>query len=126
VFIVARLSEAEWEIMKVLWLKSPRTANEVIEHLKNKTDWSPNTVRTMLNRLVKKEVISYHHRKNVYLYYPLVSKEDSLKIETKSFLKRIYGEPLKPLFVNFIQEEKLSPEDIDDLRRALDKKEQNV
>lgn len=123
---MARLSEAEWIIMKVLWSSAPCSANDIIEKLEKTVDWSPNTVRSMLNRLVKKEILSYHHKKNVYLYYSLVPKEECLKDETKSFLRRIYGEPLKPLLVNFIQEEKLSARDIADLRKALDKKEKNI
>lgn len=120
---MAGLSEGEWKIMKVLWKHTPCTANQLTHLLKDHADWSSNTVRTMLNRLVKKEVISYHHNKNVYVYYPLKNKDECLKEETKSFFKRIYQEPLKAILVNFIQEEKLSQEDIEEIKEALAKKE---
>ncbi|MFF1993144.1 BlaI/MecI/CopY family transcriptional regulator [Bacillus mycoides] len=120
-----KISEAELEVMKVLWSKSPQTANEVIQVLEGQTDWSPKTIRTLLNRLVKKEALSSHQETGkMYTYSPLVSENEYLQVETKSFLKRFYGAALKPLLVNFLQEEKLSPGEIDELKRILDNKTQ--
>lgn len=116
-----KISEAELEIMKVLWTKSPQTANEVIDKLESTTDWKPKTIRTLINRLVQKEAVSYHQER-LYAYYPLVSQESYLQVETKSLLKRFYGAAFKPLFVNFLKEEKLSSEDINELKRILDEK----
>ena len=118
-----KISEAELEIMKVLWENSPQTANEVIEKLESTTDWKPKTIRTLINRLVQKEAVSYHQEKGrLYAYYPLVSQERYLRGETKSLLKRFYGAAFKPLLVNFLKEEKLSSEDINELKRILDAK----
>lgn len=118
-----RISEAELEIMKVLWGKSPQTANEVIKELESIVDWNPKTIRTLINRLVQKEAVSYHQEKGrMYAYYPIVSQDLYLQVETKSLLKRFCGVALKPLFVNFLKEEKLSSEDINELRQILDEK----
>ncbi|MGK0536114.1 BlaI/MecI/CopY family transcriptional regulator [Bacillus sp. 'calajunan'] len=119
-----KISEAELEVMKVLWeTKASLTANEVIQSLEGTNDWSPKTVRTLLNRLVKKKAISSNQEKGkMYTYNPLFSQDNYLQIETKSFLKRFYGAALKPLLVNFIKEEKLSLEEIDELREILDDK----
>ncbi|TXK76725.1 penicillinase repressor BlaI [Paenibacillus sp. N3.4] len=119
---VPQISDAEWEVMKVLWTKTPRTANEVIEALENQTDWKPKTVRTLLNRLVHKQAISFSQENRVYAYFPLVSEDECVKSETDSFLKRIYGGAFKPLLVNFLKEEQLSPEDIKELKNILDGK----
>lgn len=116
-----KISDAELEIMKVLWTKSPRTANEIIDKLLSTTEWKPKTIRTLINRLVQKEAVSYHQER-LYAYYPLVSQESYLQVETKSLLKRFYGAAFKPLFVNFLKEEKLSSEDINELKRILDEK----
>lgn len=116
------ISEAEWEVMKVLWISSPMTANEVIESLAYRMDWSPKTVRTLLNRLVAKEAISFHPESRPYTYYSLVTEEECQRAETKSFLKRIYSGSFKPLMVNFLKEEQLSSEDIAELRKLLDEK----
>lgn len=122
-----RISEAELEIMKVLWRKSPQTANEVIKELELVVDWNPKTIRTLMNRLVQKEAISYHQEKGrMYAYYPLVSQDYYLQVETRSLLKRFCGVAFKPLLVNFLKEEKLSSEEINELRQILDeKKEEN-
>ncbi|MBU8881330.1 BlaI/MecI/CopY family transcriptional regulator [Bacillus sp. FJAT-29790] len=118
-----KISEAELEIMKVLWAKSPQTANEVIEKLESTMDWNPKTIRTLINRLVKKEAVSYHQDKGrMYEYYPIVSQDRYLQVETKSLLKRFSGASFKPLLVNFLKEEKLSSEDINELKRILDEK----
>lgn len=121
-----KISEAELEVMKVLWSNSPQTANEVIETLEVKMDWKPKTIRTLINRLVQKEAVSYHQEKGrMYAYYPLVSEDSYLQVETKSFLRRFYGAAFKPLLVNFIKEEKLSSEDINELKRILDEKNED-
>ncbi|MRN54006.1 penicillinase repressor BlaI [Paenibacillus monticola] len=119
---VPHISDAEWEVMKVLWARTPRTANEVIEALEDHTDWKPKTIRTLLNRLTQKEAISYSQDNRVYSYFPLVSEDECMKSETDSFLKRIYGGAFKPLLVNFLKEEHLSPEDIKELKNILDDK----
>jgi BlaI family transcriptional regulator, penicillinase repressor len=118
-----KITEAELEIMKVLWEKSPQTANEVIEKLELTMDWKPKTIRTLINRLVQKEAVSYHQENGrMYEYFPLVSQDDYLQVETKSLLKRFYGAAFKPLLVNFLKEEKLSSEDINELKRILEQK----
>ncbi|RTE10162.1 BlaI/MecI/CopY family transcriptional regulator [Paenibacillus whitsoniae] len=119
---VPQISDAEWEVMKVLWSSSPRTANEVVEALEAHTDWNPKTIRTLLSRLVQKQAISYSQEGKVYAYFPVVSEDECVKSETASFLKRIYGGAFKPLLVNFLKEEKLSPEDIKELKVILDDK----
>lgn len=118
-----KISEAEFEIMKVLWGKSPQTANEIIEKLELTMDWKPKTIRTLINRLVQKDAVSFLQGKGrMYEYYPLVSQDSIIQVETKSFLKRFYGISFKPLLLNFLKEEKLSLEDINELKRILDEK----
>ncbi|MDD9270802.1 BlaI/MecI/CopY family transcriptional regulator [Paenibacillus sp. GCM10023248] len=119
---IPQISDAEWEVMKVLWSKSPRSANEVIEALEDYTDWKPKTIRTLMNRLVQKGAIAYSQEGKVYAYYTLVSEDECVRSETASFLKRISGGAFKPLLVNFLKEEKLSSEDIKELRHILDDK----
>ncbi|WP_420093492.1 BlaI/MecI/CopY family transcriptional regulator [Bacillus mycoides] len=109
--------------MKVLWSKSPQTANEVIQALEGQMDWNPKTVRTLINRLVQKQVVfSQQKIGRTYMYGPLISQDEYIQVETKSFIKRFYGAALKPLLVNFLQDEKLSSKEIDELKRILDDK----
>lgn len=117
-----RISEAEWEVMKVLWSRSPASAQEVIEALNPASDWKPATVKTLISRLLKKEAIGFEQEGKSYLYYPLVSEEECLRAESRSFLERLYGGALKPMLVHFLKEEKLSREEIEELKRILDER----
>lgn len=121
---VPKISEAEWEVMVALWKRSPQvqTANEVYQSLQAHTDWSPKTVRTLLDRLVRKEVVGVNRDKKVYTFFPLYSQDECQRTEAKSFIQRIYGGAFKSLFVQFVEEESLSDEEIKELRSILDKK----
>lgn len=119
---IPRISDAEWEVMKVLWAKSPMTAGEVIESLADETDWNPKTIRTLITRLVQKEAIAFDPNSKPYVYFPLVAEEECTRAETQSFLKRLYGGALKPMLVNFLKDEKLSQEDIEELKSILEKR----
>ncbi|WP_336775457.1 BlaI/MecI/CopY family transcriptional regulator [Paenibacillus sp. MMO-58] len=122
---MSRISDAEWEVMKALWMKSPMSASEVIEALAGVNDWSPKTIRTLLTRLVQKEVITLDSNSKPYVYSPLVTEEETTRAETESFLKRLYGSvALKPMLVNFLKHEKLTKEDIDELKSILDERKE--
>jgi len=117
---IPTISESEWEIMTVLWEKKPLTANEVISSLQERTDWKPKTIRTLLDRLVKKNVVGVNKEKRIYTFFPLYSQDECQHAEAESFVKRIYGGALKSMLVQFIQEDSLSEEDIKELRSILD------
>lgn len=120
---IPNISESEWEIMTVLWEESPLTANDVIYILQERTDWKPKTVRTLLDRLVKKNVVGVNKEQRVYTFFPLYSQDECQHAEAESFVKRIYGGALKSMLVQFIQEDSLSHEDIQELRSILDPKQ---
>jgi BlaI family transcriptional regulator, penicillinase repressor len=118
-----RISDAEWEIMKVLWTKSPATASDVIDALRDNKTWKDKTVKTLLSRLLQKGILSYEQINRVYYYTPVLSEEECKRSERQSFLQRVYGGALKPMLVHFLQEEKLSSQEIDELRKILSEKE---
>jgi len=119
---IPSISESEWEIMNVLWDKAPQTANDIIHSLQESTDWKPKTIRTLLDRLVQKDVVGVNKDQRVYTFYPLYSQEECQRAETESFIKRIYGGTMKSMLVQFIHEDTLSDDDINELRTILNKK----
>ncbi|QGQ45767.1 penicillinase repressor BlaI [Metabacillus sediminilitoris] len=119
---IPSISESEWEIMNVLWDKAPQTANDIIFSLQESTDWKPKTIRTLLDRLVQKDVVGVNKDLRVYTFYPLYTQEECQRAETESFINRIYGGTLKSMLVQFIQEDTLSDDDINELRFILNKK----
>ncbi|MFE4814677.1 penicillinase repressor BlaI [Peribacillus simplex] len=119
---IPSISESEWEIMNVLWDKAPQTANDIIVSLQESTHWKPKTMRTLLDRLVQKDVVGVNKNLRVYTFYPLYTQEECQRAETESFINRIYGGTLKSMLVQFIQEDTLSDDDINELRFILNKK----
>lgn len=120
-----KISDAEWEVMKIVWSKnSPLTANEIVDALEGRAEWKPNTVKSLITRLVRKKALGYEEKRRVYWYYPLVSETECIRSETRSFVSRVLGGALKPLLVTFLQEEELSKDDIAELKRILEERKE--
>ncbi len=117
-----RISDAEWQVMRVLWEKSPLTVKEVIEILSKKTTWKSETIRTLVNRLTKKKAIGFEKKGRRHYFYPLLSEQECVKADTDSFLARTGTAMLKPILAAFIEKEQLSDEEIEELRQILAKK----
>jgi BlaI family penicillinase repressor len=122
---IPRISNAEWEVMRVLWAKAPATASDIVKALGSSTSWKPKTIMTLLNRLVKKGAIGFQKKGRAYDYFPRVDEARLVKAASRSFLQRVYGGALQPLLSNFIEEAKLTADEIEDLQRLLDKKRES-
>jgi BlaI family penicillinase repressor len=121
---IPQISDAEWKVMKIIWAKSPCTANEVIQELSSCTKWKPKTVKTLLSRLVKKGVLGYEEHNRAYLYYPLIDEEECIREENRSFLERVYNGSLNMMLVTFIKDAKLTDREIEELKKILDEKKE--
>jgi len=115
------ISDAEWEVMNVLWESSPRTASEVAEQLCERMNWHPKTVKTLLARLVKKGALRFRTEGNKYSYRPAVSREKFVRVETRSFIDRVFGGQTTPMLVHFVQNGDLTPEDLESLKEILER-----
>ncbi|EPS51438.1 BlaI/MecI/CopY family transcriptional regulator [Clostridium botulinum] len=119
-----KISAAEWEVMKLLWKESPLTSEKIINSLTEKMDWSTQTVKTFITRLLKKKAIGFEKVGRAYNYYPLISEDECIKAENQSFLQKVYDGAVGMLFTRFLEEETLSEEEIEELEQILkDKKE---
>lgn len=117
-----KISDAEWQVMKIIWKNHPVTASEIIDELKGDSMWSSKTIHTLISRLVKKEAIFIEKSSPHYLYSPLVSEEECKRVETKSFLQRVYDGSINHLITNFIKEQKLTEDEIEELQQILNEK----
>ncbi len=115
------ISDAEWVVMKVFWQRSPLTANQVIEQLSD-SGWNPKTIRTLIIRLAKKKAVGFEKSGREYAYYPLVGEHECVRREAHSLLTRAGSAALKPMLAAFLQEQKLSEADIEELKKILDRK----
>jgi len=122
---VPRISDSEWEVMRILWAESPLTANRIVERLTATTSWKATTIRTLINRLVEKQAVGYRKKGREHHYYPLASESECVQAESRSFLGRVYRGALNPILAAFMENERLSPEDIKQLKRILDEQGKN-
>jgi BlaI family penicillinase repressor len=117
---VPRISETEWELMKIVWAQSPRSAGEIIEALtQTDSSWHPKTVKAFLNRLVRKGALGFKKEGRAYLYRPLVKEQDCVAAASESFLERVFGGSLQPMLAHFVERKRLSEAEIRELRRLL-------
>ncbi len=117
-----KISESEWLVMQVLWSKGPLRANEVVEQLARKTKWNPRTIKTLINRLLKKGALKFAKEARQYRYFPLVSQSECVRKETRSFVRRVYGGAVRPMLAAFLEDAKLSDDEIKELKKVLDQK----
>ncbi len=117
-----KISDAEWEVMKIVWSKEEITANEIIEILNGKQEWKNTTVKSLINRLLNKEAIGFRKNGKEYFYYPLISEEECIKEESQSFLKKVFNGSLNEMVLNLVKSEKLTKDDINELRDILNNK----
>ncbi len=119
---IPKISESEWLVLKAIWAENPVTANRIVDILSGSTNWKPNTIKSLLNRLVKKGAVGHESVGRVYQYYPLIEESLLVKAESRSFLKRVFNGAIQPMLATLIESEDLSREDIADLKRILEKK----
>lgn len=118
--MTARISEAERIVMEALWRRSPLSADDVIEAVAQPNEWEPATVRTLLNRLLKKGVVTAERADRRYLYAPVLERDAYLTQESGSFLGRLFGGELAPFVSHLSKQQKLSTADIAELKRLIE------
>lgn len=117
-----QISQAEFEVMNIIWKHAPISTNEVVDRLSRKKQWSPKTIQTMLSRLEKKGVITHEKEGRIFVYSAIIPKEAYREAEGKTFLSRFFDGALNQMMVSFLNDEKLTEDDMEELRAILDKK----
>lgn len=114
------ISEAELEVMQVLWQKGESTSLEIISEVKKKKEWKNNTIMTLVSRLVNKEFIDViREDKSLLIYKPKVSEYDYKSKETNNFIEKLYNGSINSMLVAFAKSKKLSKKDLEDLIKLV-------
>lgn len=116
-----KISDAEWEVMKVVWDHAPLTATEVLERLPHE-HWKQKTVNTFLARLEAKGVVASRREGRANVYSSLLSEGECRRAEGSHFLSKVFRGKVAPMMLHFIENEELSDDDLDELRAILDRK----
>lgn len=114
-----QISEAEFEVMKIVWKSAPISTNEITERLVKTTSWSPKTIQTLIKRLVTKGALTYEKQSRMFVYTPLVNESEYLDQKSSSFLERYYNGHITDMLSAFIDNDRLSETEIDHLRTLL-------
>lgn len=115
-----QISEAESIVMDVLWQRHPLTADDVVGALAEAREWQEPTIKTLLNRLLKKGAITAEKDGRRYLYSPVLRRDAWLIDESESLLDRLFGGRVAPLVAHFSQHRKLTGKDVAELRKLLE------
>lgn len=113
------ISEAEAQVMEVLWKQSPQTTDEIAKALEGQQAWQLATVKTLVNRLLTKGAISAEKEGRRYLYSPVLQRDAWLKEQSIGLLDRLFDGRLAPLVAHFSSHRKLKKADIEALRQIL-------
>lgn len=113
------LSNSEWKLMNRLWQDAPMTITELTAALKEDTDWTKNTIITMLSRLEGKGAVRHEEGQRAKRYFPAVDREDAIEAETETFLDKVGG--LGLLMNAMVEKNALTEDDIAELSAILEK-----
>lgn len=115
-----RISESEWDVMKIIWRDGPCQAQTVIDALSAPNEWTASTVKTLLNRLLRKGALKHEKTGKSYVYAAAFTEAQCRADVTESFVERVFDGALSPLLAHFAQSrKKLRKEDIAELENLL-------
>jgi BlaI family penicillinase repressor len=113
------ISDAESVVLGVLWRANHATTEEVVAALARRRDWQEPTIKTLLNRLLKKGAISATKDGRRYIYTPVLTREQWLSSESEGLVDRLFGGRVAPLVAHFSKHQKLSKKDIAELKALV-------
>lgn len=114
-----KISDAEWDVMEIVWQKRQITSGEVIGALVQVKDWHHRTIRTLLGRLVDKGVLSAEADGNRYVYRATLSRTQCVRQASRSFVEKIFGGDVGSLLAHFVRDHRVSHEELTQLRELL-------
>ena len=117
---MSKISGAESHIMEALWTKGPLTAEEIVQSVGPAQDWGEATVKTLINRLLKKNALKSERTDGRVRYQPLLARADYVQSESQGLLDRLFEGNLTPLVAHFAENRKLKPGEIKRLKKLLE------
>ena len=116
------ITNAEWDVMQVVWSQGRVSAADVISALADEKGWNHRTVRTLLSRLVEKKILAYEVEGNRYVYEATVTRQRCVQREGRSFVNKVFGGDVTSLLLHFVDDSGLDAEEVKKLRAALKSK----
>lgn len=123
---ILNITDAEWEVMRVAWATNETTSKEVTEILNEKTEWKSTTVKTLLSRLVDKEMLGTKKVGNKFVYFPLIEERKSIDALSAEMLAKVCSKKVGNVLESIIEDSQLSFSDIEHLEKLLQEKRQTA
>lgn len=114
------MTEAEWEIMKVVWEAEPCAAGTVQEALAQRKEWAYSTVKTTMDRMVDKGFLELTRIRNLQLFRSSMTKAEARRAEFQKMLKRAFDGALTPLMELLIEDQGVSDQEAAQLRKLVE------
>lgn len=117
---MTRISAAESHIMEALWRNNPLSADEIVGQVGPAQNWGEATVKTLINRLLKKKALVSERSGGRTRYRPLVSRAEYVTGESQGLLDRLFGGELAPLVAHYAKHRPLAPDEVARLKRLIE------
>lgn len=114
------ISDAEWVVMREFWRLGRGTVADIVQALDGRMHWKPRTVQSLINRLVRKDALSFTKIGREHLYEPRVAEDECVLEASRSFVDRIFGGRLAPLLACFVENGEVTAQEAEQLRKILE------
>ncbi len=117
------ISNAEWEVLRVVWAKGQASSKDIIGVLAQKMDWSESTIKTLIGRLVDKKILLSKRQGRSFIYWTEISEEEANLTNLKTELAKICQTKQADLLGQLLAETPMTAQDLSKLRSILDQKQ---
>ena len=117
-----QISDAEWQVMKIIWMEGEQTSTDLIKVLEKRFSWSKSTIQTLLARLVEKECLTREKQGKSFIYSALLTQEDSRKLLVQDIKDKVCSRRIKQLLADLIKECDFTLADLEGLEEVISKK----
>ena len=121
-----QISDAEWQVMKIIWMQGEQTSRDLIRVLAERFDWSKSTIQTLLARLVEKECLTRKKEGKSFVYSALLTQEDSKKLLVQDIKDKVCSRRIKNLLADLIDECDFTLADLEDLEAVISEKKSSA
>ena len=121
-----QISDAEWQVMKIIWMQGKQTSTDLIRVLAERFDWSKSTIQTLLARLVEKECLTRKKEGKSFVYSALLTLDQSRDLLVQDIKDKVCSRRIKNLLADLITECDFTQADLEDLEAVISEKKSSA
>lgn len=121
-----QISDAEWQVMKIIWMQGEQTSTDLIRVLAERFDWSKSTIQTLLARLVEKECLTRKKEGKSFVYSALLTLDQSRDLLVQDIKDKVCSRRIKNLLGDLIAECDFTQADLEDLEAVISEKKSSA